>query len=95
LDAAVDHSVTHRQTNASNGLGDSDMSIAMLILDVAILYIAAGFVFAVYFVTAGLKRFDHQAAGAPVSFRLIVVPGAVVLWPVLIALSLKRRRIAS
>lgn len=53
-------------------------------------YAGLGLVFAAAFHAVGLKRFDHGARGAGWGFRLIITPGIVVLWPVLLALWMRR-----
>ena len=55
-----------------------------VILGIAGLYVAAGLVFAAAFVTSGARRIDPAARGAPVSLRLLIIPGAAALWPVLL-----------
>ena len=47
-------------------------------------YGALGLVFAAAFVARGIHRVDPVAAGAPLGFRLIVVPGVAALWPLLV-----------
>ena len=47
-------------------------------------YAALGAIFAVAFVTRGVERIDPAAKGASRGFRLIVVPGVVALWPLLL-----------
>lgn len=47
------------------------------------LYLAAGLLFALVFVTLGVQRLDGDAKGATVGFRVLIVPGAVLLWPLL------------
>jgi hypothetical protein len=46
-------------------------------------YAAVGSLFAVAFVARGIHRADPVAKGAPLGFRLIVLPGAAALWPLL------------
>ena len=48
-------------------------------------YVAAGFLFAVAFVTLGVSRVDPVAREGTLGFRLIVLPGTVALWPLLAA----------
>ena len=48
-------------------------------------YFAAGLVFAVAFITAGVQRVDPAARGASWGFRLLILPGAAALWPLLLA----------
>lgn len=47
-------------------------------------HLALGLVFAIWFLARGLARLDPTAAHAPVWFRLIIAPGVVALWPVLL-----------
>ena len=47
-------------------------------------YLALGLLFSVPFLAAGLGRIDPSARGAPWGFRLIVLPGVVALWPLLL-----------
>jgi len=47
-------------------------------------YALSGVVFAAAFVTVGVKRIDEQAVGTGVGFRLLIFPGCVALWPMLL-----------
>ena len=47
-------------------------------------YVLIGIVFGIYFVTKGITRLDKEAAGSPWHFRLMVYPGAVLLWSILL-----------
>lgn len=44
-------------------------------------WLGVGFVFAVAFVTWGLQRVDPASVGAGWGLRLLLVPGAALLWP--------------
>jgi hypothetical protein len=48
------------------------------------LYAAAGLVFALPFLAWGLPRIDHAARGSSLAFRLVILPGAAALWPLLL-----------
>ena len=52
-----------------------------LLLD---LYLLIGLLFAIAFVTIGVPRVDPTARGAGAGFRLLILPGSVALWPVLL-----------
>jgi len=54
----------------------------VLLLLVA-LYLFAGFIFAIVFVTKGIGVVDEGAHGSTFGFRLIIIPGVTVFWPVL------------
>lgn len=48
-------------------------------------YALIGVAFAAAFVSAGIQRIDPQARGSGLGFRLIVLPGAAALWPLLLS----------
>ena len=58
------------------------------LLDLAVgffeLYVALGATFAVPFVAIGVQRVDPAAAAASWGFRLVILPGTVLLWPLLL-----------
>ena len=54
------------------------------ILNGVALYAAAGAVFAVAFLLLGLTRIDNGAKGASLGFRLLLVPGLIALWPLML-----------
>lgn len=47
-------------------------------------YLIIGVLFGIYFVAAGVQRIDKAVRGAPLGFRLIILPASVALWPLLI-----------
>lgn len=46
-------------------------------------YLGIGLLFALLFVARGARRLDPHAGGAPVLFKLMILPGSAALWPVL------------
>jgi len=58
--------------------------LAMILLVIAGVYLLVGAVFACWFVFRALDRFDSAAHGAGIAFRLILLPGAIALWPCLL-----------
>jgi hypothetical protein len=54
-------------------------------------YLAAGVVAGVAFLWRGLGRVDPAARGGPLSFRLVILPGCVLLWPFVLARWLRPR----
>jgi len=62
------------------------MLAAEIILTLAGFYAVVGMIFAAAFVTGGVGRIDPAARGAPLAFRLLILPGSVALWPLLVAL---------
>jgi hypothetical protein len=53
------------------------------------LYLACGFLFAVPFVLSGANRIDPHAAKGSWGFRLLIIPGAMAFWPLLLRRWLK------
>ena len=49
----------------------------------AVLYTAAGLLFAVAFALRGAAAIDPAARDSGWGFRLLIIPGAMALWPVL------------
>jgi hypothetical protein len=54
-------------------------------------YVAAGALFAIAFAVRGAGRIDAAARGSTTGFRLIILPGAAALWPLLAVKWLRRR----
>ena len=68
-----------------------DAVLAQSLLTGAALYLLAGLVFGLVFVTVLVKRFDANAGeAAPIQFRVLILPGVIALWPLLVLLMLKR-----
>jgi hypothetical protein len=67
--------------------------MATLIIDAVGIYAVLGAVFAAVFLLWGIDRIDPSAAGA-YAFRPLLIPGTVLLWPLVAArwTSLERRR---
>jgi hypothetical protein len=47
-------------------------------------YLACGLVFAVPFVCGGVNRVDPHARRGSWGFRLLIVPGTMAIWPLLL-----------
>lgn len=60
-------------------------TLARALLLVAGAYLAAGLGFGLWVAARGAGRLDSAAAGAGWEFRLLVIPGAALLWPALAA----------
>ena len=61
------------------------MSSVDLILGATAAYTLIGIAFAIAFVAFGVSRVDPAAKGAPIGFRLLILPGVAALWPVMAA----------
>lgn len=58
--------------------------LATLIVGLATTYAAIGAGFALIFVARGIDAIDPMARGASWGVRLLVLPGSVVFWPLLL-----------
>jgi hypothetical protein len=56
------------------------------------LYLGVGAIVAIAFVSAGLQRIDVAAKNMPWSARLLVFPGVVALWPLMLTKWLTRQQ---
>ncbi len=67
--------------------------MAAIIIDAVLAYGAVGAVLALAFLLWGIDRIDAAAGGA-YAFRPLLLPGLVLLWPLVAArwLALERRR---
>jgi len=65
------------------------MVIAIFLLSAFAAYLIFGVVFALAFVLFGVERVDATAHGSTPGFRLIIIPGAMLLWPILLRKWLK------
>ena len=54
------------------------------------LYLALGGFFALVFIIWGAGAVEAGARGARLPFRLIIVPGVIALWPILMILWVRR-----
>jgi hypothetical protein len=60
------------------------MWLPQIILAITSGYVAAGGLFGGWFVFMGVARLDANAYTAPIGFRILIFPGAIALWPVLL-----------
>ena len=60
------------------------MDIINIIMIGIVIYLLAGLLFAIPFVLKGMNRIDEGTHGATWGFRLIIIPGTIVFWPLLL-----------
>ena len=60
----------------------------MLVLEViswiVIVYLLCGILFAIPFVLIGVDKIDEGAKGASWGFKIIIIPGTTIFWPLLL-----------
>lgn len=60
------------------------MLLARVILLLTGAYALVGLLVAIAFAARGVDRVDAGARSAPAGFRLLIIPGAAALWPVVL-----------
>jgi len=60
------------------------MAIVSIIFIIVAVYLVAGLVFAIPFVIKGVTKIDEGAIGSKWGFRIIIIPGTMVFWPLLL-----------
>ncbi len=60
------------------------MSIINILVYSYYLYLAIGLIFGIWFAFAGAQKLDQGMKNAGWAMRLLLIPGALALWPVLI-----------
>ena len=65
------------------------MIIVYFILIMAAVYLFAGLMFAIPFVIKGVTKIDESAKGSKWGFRIVIIPGTMVFWPLLLKRWLK------
>ena len=58
--------------------------ITGILLFIIVLYLLCGLVFAIPFVLKGVTAIDEGAHGSSIGFRIIIIPGVIIFWPVLL-----------
>ena len=59
-------------------------TIINIILTGIIVYLLCGIVFSILFISKGLQVIDEGAHGSGIGFKLIIMPGCIIFWPVLL-----------
>jgi hypothetical protein len=74
-----------RNHYSNSGVNQSmiSLSLAVWIVRLTLLYLLIGLCFAVVFAARGAGRLDPVARHGTIGFRLLVIPGAMTLWPYL------------
>lgn len=60
------------------------MILINILLIIVAVYLFAGLVFAIPFITKGVTKIDEGAHGSKWGFRIIIIPGTIVFWPLLL-----------
>jgi hypothetical protein len=60
------------------------MTIVTIIFYIVGVYLALGFLFMIPFIIKGANKIDEGAHGGSIGFRIIIIPGVIVFWIVLL-----------
>ncbi|MEO1786818.1 MAG: hypothetical protein AAFR41_07330 [Pseudomonadota bacterium] len=60
------------------------LALAELLVGAMAVYIAIGALVALVTVTVGAPRIDPAARGMPIQARMLIFPGAMLLWPIML-----------
>jgi hypothetical protein len=58
--------------------------IIEVILIIVLVYLLLGVLFVIPFLVKGLTKVDNGAHGGTIGFKIIIMPGVIVFWPVLL-----------
>ncbi len=58
--------------------------IVQVLLILTALYLACGLIFAIAFAVRGVRHIDPHALQGSRGFRVLIIPGATALWPLLL-----------
>ena len=58
--------------------------MVQILLIVAAIYLVLGVLFVIPFLMKGLNKIDEGAHGSTIGFKIIIIPGVIVFWPVLL-----------
>jgi len=61
----------------------AELVVSMILLALVV-YLMIGVLFTIAFQIKGLHTIDEATHGSPIGFRLIIIPGCVLLWPALL-----------
>ena len=67
-----------------------DFFMVEILLIIAAVYLLMGVLFVIPFLMKGLNKIDEGAHGSTIGFKIIIIPGVIVFWPVLLSKWMKK-----
>lgn len=58
--------------------------LAIIFVNLFLIYLLLGLLFSIAFVIKGVQKVDSVAADTNWKFRLLILPGAMAFWPILL-----------
>jgi hypothetical protein len=68
------------------------LSIIQIILIILLVFLIIGVLFTFFFITRGLEKVDEDTKGSTWGFKVIIIPGCILLWPFLLQKWLKANK---
>jgi hypothetical protein len=65
--------------------------MADVLLIIAAIYLGLGVLFVIPFLMKWLNKIDEGAHSSTIGFKIIIIPGVIVLWPVLLSKWMKKK----
>ena len=56
-----------------------------ILMIIVLIYLTLGVLFVIPFLLKGLTKVDEGAHGGTIGFKIIIIPGVIVFWPVLLS----------
>jgi len=56
----------------------------IVLFSIVLIYLIIGVGFTIYFLLEWVEKIDESAKGTDWKFKLIIAPGCILLWPVLL-----------
>ena len=67
-----------------------DFFMVEILLIIAAIYLLGGVLFVIPFLMNGLEKIDEGAHDSTIGFKIIIIPGVIVFWPVLLSKWMKK-----
>ncbi len=67
------------------------INLISILIDIFFIYILTGLVFSVWFAFFGVQKLDAGSTEAPWHFRVIIIPGCILLWLILLIKLVKKK----
>jgi hypothetical protein len=58
--------------------------MVQVILIIVLIYLLLGMLFVIPFLVKGLTKVDEGAHGGSIGFKIIIIPGVIAFWPMLL-----------
>lgn len=67
-------------------------TIILFFLYIVTAYLFAGILFTIFFQVKGINQIDEGAHGSSIGFRIVIIPGCIIFWPLLLKKWIKAKK---